>query len=145
MSDMVCKIDRKSAIYSLALTIVLAVIFTALQVFEYCNSTFTISDSVYGSTFYMATGFHGFHVFIGTCFLTVCLIRLIQYSISNHLEKRVSSSGLELETPRFENKIYFLAAVEFHQNAGISILLKITDAFTVRLATPFQKTTNASM
>ena len=71
--------DRKSAIYSLFLTIVLAIIFTALQVFEYCNSTFTISDSVYGSTFYMATGFHGFHVFIGTCFLTVCLIRLIQY------------------------------------------------------------------
>ena len=71
--------ERKQAIFSLVLTIVLAIIFTGLQVFEYCNSSFTISDSVYGSTFYMATGFHGFHVFIGTCFLTVCLVRLIQY------------------------------------------------------------------
>jgi cytochrome c oxidase subunit 3 len=71
--------ERKQAIFSLIITIVLAVIFTGLQVFEYCNSNFTISDSVYGSTFYMATGFHGFHVFIGTCFLTVCLVRLIQY------------------------------------------------------------------
>jgi len=71
--------ERKQAIFSLIITIVLAVIFTGLQVFEYCSSNFTISDSVYGSTFYMATGFHGFHVMIGTIFLTVCLVRLIQY------------------------------------------------------------------
>ena len=38
-----------------------------------------MSDCIYGSTFFMATGFHGFHVFIGTCFLTVCLIRLIDH------------------------------------------------------------------
>jgi len=60
-------------------TVALAVRFTALQVFEYVNAEFTISDSVYGSCFYMATGFHGFHVFIGTCFLTVCRIRLINH------------------------------------------------------------------
>jgi len=67
---------RSNAIISLIATIVLAIFFTGLQALEYVHAPFTISDSVYGSTFYMATGFHGFHVFIGTCCLTVCLIRL---------------------------------------------------------------------
>jgi len=67
---------KEDAIIALIMTIILAVIFTCLQGLEYITSTFTISDSVYGSTFFMATGFHGFHVFIGTCFLTVCLFRL---------------------------------------------------------------------
>jgi len=67
---------KQSAQTGLFLTIVLAIIFTALQGFEYVNAPFSISDGIYGSTFFMATGFHGFHVFIGTCFLTVCLIRL---------------------------------------------------------------------
>jgi cytochrome c oxidase subunit 3 len=74
--------DRKGAIYSLILTLILAVAFTGLQGFEYVNATFGISDSVYGSTFYMATGFHGFHVVIGTTFLAVCLIRLVKYHFS---------------------------------------------------------------
>ena len=68
--------SRKNTLLGLSITIILAIIFTALQVFEYIESPFSISDGVYGSTFFMATGFHGFHVFIGTCFLTVCLIRL---------------------------------------------------------------------
>jgi len=67
---------KKQAAISLEVTIFLAIIFTALQGYEYVTAPFSISDGVYGSTFYMATGFHGFHVFIGTCFLTVCLIRL---------------------------------------------------------------------
>jgi len=67
---------KKSAQKGLILTIVLAIVFTALQVFEYYSAPFTISDGIYGSTFFMATGFHGFHVFIGTCFLTICLARL---------------------------------------------------------------------
>jgi len=69
--------DRKEAILGLLLTITLAIFFTALQGFEYLNAPFTMSDSVYGSCFYMATGFHGFHVFIGTFFLFVCTVRLV--------------------------------------------------------------------
>jgi len=61
---------------SLIFTIVLAIVFTALQGLEYVTAPFTISDSAYGSVFYMATGFHGFHVFVGTCFLFVCLMRI---------------------------------------------------------------------
>jgi heme/copper-type cytochrome/quinol oxidase subunit 3 len=61
-------------------------LFTALQGFEYVSATFTISDGIFGSTDFMATGFHGFHVLIGTIFLTVCLIRLMnnQFSIQHH-------------------------------------------------------------
>jgi len=68
--------DKEQASLALILTIVLAVIFTAVQGLEYFHAPFTISDSVYGSTFFMATGFHGFHVIIGTTFLAVCLMRL---------------------------------------------------------------------
>jgi cytochrome c oxidase subunit 3 len=67
---------KKSSQTALTVTIILAITFTGLQVFEYFNSPFSISDGIYGSTFFMATGFHGFHVFIGTCFLTICLVRL---------------------------------------------------------------------
>nr|AII02548.1 cytochrome c oxidase subunit III [Urodus decens] len=60
---------------SLFLTVILGIYFTILQAYEYIEASFTIADSVYGSTFFMATGFHGLHVIIGTIFLTVCLIR----------------------------------------------------------------------
>ena len=59
----------------LGVTIFLAAIFTAFQGFEYITAPFTISDSVYGSCFYMLTGLHGAHVLVGTLFLTVCLVR----------------------------------------------------------------------
>jgi cytochrome c oxidase subunit 3 len=69
----------------LVLTIVLAFIFTCFQVFEYVSADFSISDGIFGSTFFMATGFHGFHVFIGTIFLSVCLARmLINHFTSQH-------------------------------------------------------------
>lgn len=67
---------KKNSKMSLFLTILLAIFFTFLQLFEYINSPFGISDGIYGSTFFLATGFHGLHVFIGSCFLVVCFFRL---------------------------------------------------------------------
>jgi cytochrome c oxidase subunit 3 len=60
------------------LTVGLAVFFTGFQALEYIESPFHISDSVYGSTFFLATGFHGLHVQVGTIFLFICLLRLIK-------------------------------------------------------------------
>jgi len=78
--------DQEQAIEGLAVTISLAIIFTALQGFEYVTAPFSISDSVYGSTFYMATGFHGFHVLVGTIFLFVCFCRLCakHFTVQHH-------------------------------------------------------------
>jgi len=67
---------RKEAIISLTLTIFLGIIFTFFQGLEYLYSNFSLCDSIYGSVFFMATGFHGFHVALGTLFLVVCLLRL---------------------------------------------------------------------
>jgi cytochrome c oxidase subunit 3 len=76
--------DRNGAILGLLLTVILALIFTALQGLEYYEAPFTIADGVYGSTFFIATGFHGLHVIIGTIFLSVCLIRLMKYHFTKH-------------------------------------------------------------
>jgi cytochrome c oxidase subunit 3 len=65
--------NRKGALYGTIVTIILAIVFTGLQGLEYTVSSFTISDSVYGSCFYFGTGFHGLHVIIGTAFLAVGL------------------------------------------------------------------------
>ncbi len=70
--------NRQHLIYGLALTIILGVSFTACQAWEYSHAPFVFKGGVYPSTFFMATGFHGFHVIIGTTFLTVCLIRAIK-------------------------------------------------------------------
>lgn len=67
------------------LTVILGVYFTRLQAFEYIEASFSIADSVYGATFFVATGFHGLHVIIGTTFLLVCLVRLfIAHFSSDH-------------------------------------------------------------
>ena len=78
--------NKIEAVFGLILTVVLAIFFTALQAFEYVSAPFSISDGMFGSTFYLATGFHGFHVLVGTIFLAVCLIRLMfnQFSIQHH-------------------------------------------------------------
>ena len=78
--------NKVEAVWALVLTIALAVFFTAFQAVEYVTANFTISDGIFGSTFFMATGFHGFHVFVGTCFLFVCLIRLMlnHFTIQHH-------------------------------------------------------------
>nr|AFU50172.1 cytochrome c oxidase subunit III [Exema canadensis] len=70
-------------IQGLSLTIILGIYFTILQGFEYIEAPFTIADSAYGSSFFMATGFHGLHVIIGTTFLMICLSRLYL----NHFSK----------------------------------------------------------
>ncbi len=67
--------DRKGFKQGLWLTIILGVIFSCVQAFEYKHAEFGMSGNIYGSTFFMATGFHGFHVIIGTIFLAVCLAR----------------------------------------------------------------------
>ena len=66
---------RKALIQGLGFTILLGVIFSAVQAFEYMHAPFAFKDGVYASTFYMATGFHGAHVIIGTIFLFVCFMR----------------------------------------------------------------------
>jgi cytochrome c oxidase subunit 3 len=64
---------RSGALYGVLLTVALALIFTALQGKEYLASSFTFSDSTFGSVFYFGTGFHGLHVMIGTAFIAVGL------------------------------------------------------------------------
>nr|YP_010925341.1 cytochrome c oxidase subunit III [Leptychaster arcticus]WKD83335.1 cytochrome c oxidase subunit III [Leptychaster arcticus] len=76
--------NRTEAIQGLTLTVILGVYFTSLQAWEYYDSPFTIADSVYGATFFVATGFHGLHVLIGTTFLAICLLRLITFHFSNN-------------------------------------------------------------
>jgi cytochrome c oxidase subunit III len=79
--------DRSGAKLGLAVTIVLGMLFTALQVYEYSHAQFTYDGTLYGSAFFMATGFHGAHVVIGTIFLIVCLLRLLagQMTPQKHL------------------------------------------------------------
>nr|QIT06535.1 cytochrome c oxidase subunit 3 [Sminthurides bifidus] len=74
--------NHNSAINSLLITVILGIYFTMLQAVEYLEATFSIADSVYGASFFMATGFHGLHVLIGTSFLLVCLIRLFKCQFS---------------------------------------------------------------
>nr|QDI93925.1 cytochrome c oxidase subunit III [Tuxedo bicinctus]QDI93938.1 cytochrome c oxidase subunit III [Tuxedo bicinctus]QDI93951.1 cytochrome c oxidase subunit III [Tuxedo bicinctus] len=67
----------------LIVTVILGIYFTILQGFEYLEASFTISDSVYGSCFFMATGFHGIHVIIGTTFIIICLMRHLKFHFSS--------------------------------------------------------------
>ena len=66
-------------------TLICGFLFTLIQGYEYYNASFTIADSIYGSTFYMLTGFHGLHVLIGSIFILVCWIRsLLGHFTQNH-------------------------------------------------------------
>nr|DAZ91307.1 TPA_asm: COX3 [Baikalogammarus pullus] len=77
---------HSQASQGLALTILLGLYFSLIQALEYLGAPFTLADSVYGSAFFVATGFHGLHVIIGTTFLFVCLLRLnsASFSTSRH-------------------------------------------------------------
>ena len=70
--------DRKGLIQGLTLTVMLGLLFTGVQAYEYANAPYGFDQTVFASTFFMATGFHGFHVIVGTSFLIVCLIRSIR-------------------------------------------------------------------
>lgn len=67
--------DREGLKKGLWLTIILGVVFSSIQAYEYAHAPFGFGQSNYSSAFYMATGFHGFHVLVGTIFLIVCLVR----------------------------------------------------------------------
>nr|AMA06954.1 cytochrome c oxidase subunit III [Sipunculus nudus] len=75
--------SRPEAIKGLIVTVLLGGYFTFLQALEYIEAPFTIADSVYGSTFFVATGFHGLHVLIGSTFLFVCLLRTYMHHFSS--------------------------------------------------------------
>ncbi|RVU16667.1 cytochrome c oxidase subunit 3 [Methylobacterium oryzihabitans] len=79
--------DRKGLKYGLWLTIALGALFSCVQAYEYGHAHFGFSGSIYSATFFMATGFHGAHVLIGTIFLAVCLYRVYigQMSTRQHL------------------------------------------------------------
>nr|YP_010865478.1 cytochrome c oxidase subunit III [Eoneureclipsis hainanensis]WGT74387.1 cytochrome c oxidase subunit III [Eoneureclipsis hainanensis] len=72
--------------FSLLITILLGIYFTMIQLFEYNEASFSMADSIYGTTFFLTTGFHGLHVLIGTLFLMTCLMRQIklQFSSNHH-------------------------------------------------------------
>lgn len=79
--------NQKEAVTALWYTVILGISFTILQAYEYTHAAFGFKDGVYASNFYMATGFHGFHVIVGTLFLAVCLARATknQFTPEHHL------------------------------------------------------------
>ena len=74
--------DRRGLVWGLAITVLLGLLFTACQALEYSEAGFQYTGNLYGATFFMATGFHGFHVIIGTIFLAVNLIRAMRDSFT---------------------------------------------------------------
>jgi len=80
----IIKSNIKNSNISLIITCVLGIYFTLLQTIEYTQAEFSISDSTYGRTFFVATGFHGLHVIIGTTFLIFSLNRIIKINSNNY-------------------------------------------------------------
>ncbi len=70
--------DRKGLVQGLAITVLLGLLFTTFQAIEYAEAPFAFTAGVYPSVFFLATGFHGFHVIVGTIFLAVCLFRAMR-------------------------------------------------------------------
>ncbi len=68
--------NRKDMANGLIIAVLLGILFTAFQAYEYSHAAFGFSGNIYGATFFMATGFHGLHVIIGTIFLFVCYLRV---------------------------------------------------------------------
>lgn len=78
--------NRNGVLKGLWLTIVLGLIFSSIQAYEYIHAPFPFKGLNYGASFFMATGFHGFHVIIGTIFLIVCLIRAYKGDFTPRVE-----------------------------------------------------------
>ena len=88
----------------LLMTVFLAVLFTLFQGYEYFESPFSIADGIYGSTFFMATGFHGFHVIIGTTFIIVCMLRI--HHLASRPSIKTSSTPSHSTRWTFTNSIF---------------------------------------
>jgi heme/copper-type cytochrome/quinol oxidase subunit 3 len=89
--NILVRTGRINVTNGLVISIFLGILFTFFQILEYSLATFSINDGIYGSIFYVSTGFHGLHVIIGTIALIVCLIRHQMYHF--HMEHHI---GLEL-------------------------------------------------
>lgn len=72
--------NLKKTRFSLLITVILGIYFTILQFVEYEETSFTLAEGIFGSTFFLTTGFHGFHVIVGTIFLLVCLVRTLNFN-----------------------------------------------------------------
>lgn len=83
---MLCQ-DKAGVVLGLVVTVLLGGYFTFLQITEYLMAHFTVTDGVYGSSFFVSTGFHGLHVLIGRLFLLICLVRtmLDGFSSGHHV------------------------------------------------------------
>ncbi|MFY9589518.1 cytochrome c oxidase subunit 3 [Rickettsia endosymbiont of Halotydeus destructor] len=76
--------NQKDCITALGLTVLLGIFFTLMQAYEYHHAAFNFTDGIYASNFYLATGFHGAHVIIGTIFLIVCYFRAKRGDFTNN-------------------------------------------------------------
>ena len=85
---------RRETLIGIIGTILLALLFTAIQGYEYSEASFTFSDSVFGSAFFASTGLHGIHVIVGTLFILVALFRTIQYQLTRTHHQGFESSIL---------------------------------------------------
>jgi cytochrome c oxidase subunit III len=74
---------RSEILFALFITIFLGLLFTSIQLYEYCMTPMTLNDGIYTSLFFLLTGFHGLHVLIGTLFLIVCYYRFIKYHFTS--------------------------------------------------------------
>ena len=84
----------------LGLTIILGLLFTAVQAYEYAHAAFSFGGNIYGATFFMATGFHGFHVIVGTIFLIVCFFRRTRRTLPSRTAFRFRGGRLVLALRR---------------------------------------------
>ena len=95
--------DQQTAFKALLITVCLGLTFTGFQIFEYVEQIhegFTLQDAIFGSAFYMATGFHGLHVQIGTIFLAVCMMRAYYAAFRPEQACRLRGGGLVLALRR---------------------------------------------